>query len=607
MSSDVYGASTRYIHTLLKVGVVGGLTDGELLEMFKARRGDSAEWAFAAIVDRHGPMVQRVCRQVLGNSHDADDAFQATFLILVHKAGLVSLGDSLGPWLHGVALRVASCARSAKARRRVHEQRAGEARNPFERQEIWDDLGAVLHEEIQQLPERYRNPVVLCWLEGFSTEAAGQRLRCPQGTILSRLSRARERLRKRLTRRGVTLAGGALGMASFTEAAPAAVPEALVGSTIQIASRALSGSGTGSVSAAVATLTKRVLTTMLLTKMKTAAALLLSVGAVITGAAVVAQQDSAPSPKGVARRQAETRRAEVDPGPTAASVALQTETKRAEVDPGSTAASLERTAREFEQLADRLERQARALNDALGREPNPRRERLVGHLRDQLSKLESEVRKAQEHIAGWVGPETRRPVQDVKLAPKGAPDLPKGPSFDDYAVGERPRETQSELDDGEAPAAPTLRWGGYIFTASPLGNKVVAYNPASREVKSVQLNATREQPLKIAFVVRNNENGVALRLQGPRITRVAVFDFRNGRWLPLDLAEPVAGEVRPATVGGGGIGYDLDRHFYTLNLGKGTWDHLDIRTITDDVEETEGWKESATRKEARSVEVRKEP
>ncbi len=186
MPSRRYGTSFRHIRTLFDAGAVGGLTDGELLELFRARRGEAAESAFAVLVERHGPMVQRVCRQVLGSPHDADDAFQATFLILIHKASLLRLSDSLGPWLHGVAFRVASCARAAKARRRTHEQRAAGERMPYAAERNWDDLGTVVHEEIQRLPERFRAAVVLCWLEGLTTEAAGQRLRCPQGTILSR-------------------------------------------------------------------------------------------------------------------------------------------------------------------------------------------------------------------------------------------------------------------------------------------------------------------------------------------------------------------------------------------------------------------------------------
>src|SRR4051794_9115677 len=123
MSSNAHGTAVRHVHTLFNAGAVGGLTDRELLELFKVRRGEAAESAFAAIVERHGPMVHRVCRQVLADPDAAADAFQATFLVLLKKASLLNLTDSLAPWLHGVALRVASCARSARARRQAHERR----------------------------------------------------------------------------------------------------------------------------------------------------------------------------------------------------------------------------------------------------------------------------------------------------------------------------------------------------------------------------------------------------------------------------------------------------------------------------------------------------
>src|SRR4029077_12289359 len=123
------------------------------------------------------------------------DAFQATFLVLVRKARLLTVRDSLGPWLHGVAVRVASCARAAERRRRGHERLAGEMKVQPVVEAGWNDLDLVLHEEIERLPARYRAPIVLCYLEGVGTEAAAQRLGCPRGTLLSRLSRARERLR----------------------------------------------------------------------------------------------------------------------------------------------------------------------------------------------------------------------------------------------------------------------------------------------------------------------------------------------------------------------------------------------------------------------------
>ena len=134
------------------VGTVGDLTDGQLLERFTTRGGETAELAFTALVERHGPMVLRVCRSLLREPDDAHDAFQATFLVLVQQARSLWVVHSLGPWLHQVAYRVASCSRSNAARRRRHEQRAAELVNPMVSEEGRDDLGDVLHAEVNRLP-----------------------------------------------------------------------------------------------------------------------------------------------------------------------------------------------------------------------------------------------------------------------------------------------------------------------------------------------------------------------------------------------------------------------------------------------------------------------
>jgi HlyD family secretion protein len=166
----------RQLGTLLAVGTAGELTDGQLLERFATRAGDAAEQAFATLVERHGPMVLRVCRGVLIDPNDVEDAFQATFLVLVQKARSLWVCDSLGPWLHQVALRTASCARSAAARRQRHERVAAVSVRASHA-ESHDYLGHVLHEEIDRLPERFRVSVVLCDLEGRTHEQAARHLK----------------------------------------------------------------------------------------------------------------------------------------------------------------------------------------------------------------------------------------------------------------------------------------------------------------------------------------------------------------------------------------------------------------------------------------------
>ena len=198
------GRAIKDVCTLFEAGSLGRLTDGELLERFLAHDRDTAEASFAAIVDRHGPMVLRVCSMVLRNDHDALDAFQASFLILVHKARALRVRDSLGPWLHQVAMRVASCARSVDLRRRKHERAAAELNTDRAREHREDvELASVLHSESDRLPDRYRRPIVLCCVAGLSREQAVLELGWPVGTVQSRLARGRERLRGRLSQRGI--------------------------------------------------------------------------------------------------------------------------------------------------------------------------------------------------------------------------------------------------------------------------------------------------------------------------------------------------------------------------------------------------------------------
>ena len=221
---------------LLRSGTPRGVSDGQLLERFATGPPEAAEWAFAALVDRHGAMVLRVCRGVLADPCDAQDAFQATFLVLIRKARGLWVAESLGPWLHQVALRTARCAREDAARRHRLERKIGEAR-PESRPEDRESE-RILHEELGRLPDRFRAPLVLCDLEGRTHEEAARHLGWPIGTVKSRQSRGRERLRDRLVRRG-------LGPSAATALAPSriAVPPALAQATTELMARFASSGG----------------------------------------------------------------------------------------------------------------------------------------------------------------------------------------------------------------------------------------------------------------------------------------------------------------------------------------------------------------------------
>ncbi len=223
-------ATLRHLQTLLHDGTCRELSDGQLLERFTTDPGAAAERAFSALVERHGAMVLRVCRSVLIDPHDSEDAFQATFLVLVRKARRLWVRESLGPWLHQVAYRTALCARSRAARRRRHERDAA-GRSEATLDHPCDDWHSVLHEEVERLPERFRLPLVVCDLGGQSHEQAARQLGLPIGTVKSRLSRGRDRLRDRLLRRGVVADTRLLPLMLRPEGLDLLLPPALVDST----------------------------------------------------------------------------------------------------------------------------------------------------------------------------------------------------------------------------------------------------------------------------------------------------------------------------------------------------------------------------------------
>jgi RNA polymerase sigma factor (sigma-70 family) len=247
-------------------------TDAQLLQRFLGQRDEAA---FAALVRRHGPLVLGVCRRVLGNAHDADDAFQATFLVLVRKAPSLRPHTPLGNWLYGVAYRTALKARSRAARRRFKEQQVKPRQPPAaEAAAAWHDVQPLLDQELSKLPDKYRVPVVLCDLEGKTRKEAAGQLRLPEGTVSSRLATARRMLARRLTRRGVTLSGGALA-ATLSESAVVAVPPALADATVQTAALVLGGQSAGTISANILVLTEDVMKSLLLSKLKIASAAVL--------------------------------------------------------------------------------------------------------------------------------------------------------------------------------------------------------------------------------------------------------------------------------------------------------------------------------------------
>ena len=272
MAGEDQGAFLRGVERIFNQGSLTGLSEGELLRRFAA--GD--ENAFQALVTQLGPMVLGVCRRSLDDASDVEDAFQATFLVLLRKAGGLRDPEALSPWLYGVAFRVAARIR-ARAVRRSAEERKGARLEvvPPDANLEQIELRTMIDEEIDRLPERYRRPVVLCYLEGRTHEAAARRLRCSVGSVRGRLDRARQKLKERLTRRGVAPATALAAFAAGAEVASAAVPAPLVAAMVATLTRAATATAvSGAASAAALELADGVFRAMIVAKLKVATSFL---------------------------------------------------------------------------------------------------------------------------------------------------------------------------------------------------------------------------------------------------------------------------------------------------------------------------------------------
>jgi RNA polymerase sigma factor (sigma-70 family) len=254
--------------------------DGQLLERYVAERDEAA---FAALVDRYGPLVLGVCNRVLQDPHAAEDAFQATFLVLARRAPTLDGQGPLGNWLYAVAYRTAVKARQNAARRRAHERQVLEmpAAQASE-DKTWDDLRPLLDEELNQLPEKYRAPLVLCFLEGKSHQEAARELGWPSGSMSRRMARARELLKQRLARRGLALSTGLLFalIAGKAKAAVVAAPLAAMTTRAAVLFGAGKASAEATVAAHVASLAEEVLRSALTTKAAKGSGLVLTLAVV---------------------------------------------------------------------------------------------------------------------------------------------------------------------------------------------------------------------------------------------------------------------------------------------------------------------------------------
>jgi RNA polymerase sigma factor (sigma-70 family) len=272
------GSVLRYIRQLVGTGPSGDRSDGQLLDVF-ARNQDPA--ALDALVRRYAPLVWGVCRRVLHDEHEAEDAFQGTFLVLVRRAAALDRRGSLANWLYTVAYHLALRARMQAARRRVEEKEAADMAT-FEPEEPNWELNDVLDEELHRLPDKYRQPLVLCYLQGKTNEEAAQELGYPAGSMSRHLTRGRELLRERLSGRGVALSAAVL-TTSLAETATAAVPPAVVNATIQAGLVYAAGHAAGALSPSAVALAEGLLRATAVSKIKVVAALVLALSLVGTG------------------------------------------------------------------------------------------------------------------------------------------------------------------------------------------------------------------------------------------------------------------------------------------------------------------------------------
>jgi RNA polymerase sigma factor (sigma-70 family) len=314
MANGQLGGVLRYIRQLVGTGAAGPAgdrTDGQLLDAFAQNHDPNA---LDALVRRYASLVWGVCRRVLRDEHEAEDAFQGTFLVLVRRAAALDRRGSLANWLYTVAYHLALRARLQTARRRVQEKEAADMATP-EADTFHRELSDLLDEELHLLPDKYRQPLVLCYLQGKTNEEAAQELGYPAGSMSRHLTRGRDLLRERLSSRGIALSTAVL-TAGLAETANASAPPATVNATIQAALVYAAGQAAGTVSPSVVALAEGLLQATAVSKIKLIAAFVLALSLLGTGSVLAYRHlEASREPRAVPERpgHAEQRRPAAGP------------------------------------------------------------------------------------------------------------------------------------------------------------------------------------------------------------------------------------------------------------------------------------------------------
>ncbi|HEV3167649.1 MAG TPA: RNA polymerase sigma factor [Isosphaeraceae bacterium] len=612
MAEGRYGGALRYVHTLFTVGAVGGLTDGELLERFTAGPGEVAELAFTALVERHGPMVLRVCRSVLREPHDAQDAFQAAFMVLARKASSIRSRDSMASWLYGVAYRVSACARAAAARRRRHEKRAAEQAAQAVNEHEFDEFGPRLHEELNRLPEKFRAPVVLCYLEGLTHDQAAQQLRLPVGTVHSRLTRARELLRQRLTRRGI-----AANEATFTAAlATESLPASLLDSTVKASLSFIHQPATAAALASATALARGALHAMTISKLKILGTAALACMITLGGASTFAYQFGGMGGMGGGQRS----RAAAQTDERQAALIRSVDKIQADlVESASRNAALQK---ELQDLRAELEA-LRGGQDAAVSKAASAKKASGKTSEDQGQPAHGSMSGGMATSAGSMSGGMGMGMGMGGMARGGGFGGGMGSGFGGGMASGASFGGMGGRMGGlrNAKGEPHHMWvGNLILMSTPSGEKVTLYNLETGQAKSIRLSTSKDTTLDVAPLYGGAIG--ALSVSGPNVTRIAVFTTDDGTWYPEDLREPVDGFAAPVvgsqlvsytvghfiyafssqakrwdvlelpkgteptpTINDAAVTFDHDGHLYVFSAGTGKWKDIDTRALLNNDEE----------------------
>jgi RNA polymerase sigma factor (sigma-70 family) len=540
-------------------GTVAGMDEGELLRRFATRRDPSA---LEALVVRHGPMVLGVCRRVLVNRDASEDAFQATFLILARKAGSIRDPDRLGPWLHGVAHRVALRSRADRARRQARERTgteepamaAASSEPDFDRSE----LKSTLDEEVRRLPQKFRDPIVLCYLDGLTHDEAAAHLACPVGTVRSRLATGREKLRDRLSRRGVTVPSALFAGVLTTETASAAISPALLLSTVRASTAFASGmagaTAAGLVPASVASLAEGVTKTMIVSKLKIVAGLALT-GVLTLGVGGATAQ------KLGGTGEAEKVQQKADDTPEQQITELKLQALKAQLQVKTLEAEVTRLKAELQAAQEQAQFSLEALKSV---------------------KSTTFSKSGQGQAINGSGASTTGQGQAINGsgASIGSTNTASGVGTASSTSAGGPVKGGTQTTRSVSGAGGTMMAGNdsdvktyqtaqFVVVHKAKSDKVAAYSNQTGEWTSYTApKGTDVVPIYTAGLV-------ALNYRGGEIGQIATYVARFGKWFPIDLKEPAKGELTPHLSDGFAI-YTSGHHAYGFSISSQSWEVVEL-------------------------------